>query len=114
MTASTGFGFPNTDCEAGLNARIHFPACWDGKVRFHTSRSRCGIFIALQRVESADQSHVAFLSRLDNGACPKTHPVGLMKLFYEVRQRTIAESFQRSLISDHLGRPRLCRALEAV
>jgi hypothetical protein len=29
-----GFGFPNTDCESGLNHRIHFPACWDGKVRF--------------------------------------------------------------------------------
>ncbi|KAL1745622.1 hypothetical protein HDZ31DRAFT_62935 [Schizophyllum fasciatum] len=62
-----GYGFPTTDCEAGLNARIHFPACWDGK-----------------RVESEDQSHVAFLSGLDNGACPDTHPVGLLKLLYEV------------------------------
>ncbi len=28
--------------------------------------------------------HVAFLSVLDNGNCPATHPVGLMKLFYEI------------------------------
>jgi len=63
-----GYGFPNTDCESGLNHRIHFPACWDGV-----------------NVDSANhQSHVAYLSELDNGSCPPTHPVGLMKLFYEV------------------------------
>ena len=36
MTDVAGYGFPTTDCESGLNARIHFPACWDGKA----SRSR--------------------------------------------------------------------------
>ncbi|KAG7086206.1 hypothetical protein E1B28_002170 [Marasmius oreades] len=61
-------GFPHTDCEAGFQSRIHFPACWDGK-----------------NVDSTDhKSHVAFLSILDNGSCPPTHPVGLMKLFYEI------------------------------
>uniref|UniRef100_A0A0W0FVT9 DUF1996 domain-containing protein n=1 Tax=Moniliophthora roreri TaxID=221103 RepID=A0A0W0FVT9_MONRR len=61
-------GFPHTDCEAGFQSRLHFPACWDGK-----------------NVDSADhKSHVAFLSMLDNGGCPSTHPVGLMKLFYEI------------------------------
>lgn len=29
-------------------------------------------------------SHVAYLSDLDNGKCPSTHPVPLLKLFYEV------------------------------
>ncbi|EIM85455.1 uncharacterized protein STEHIDRAFT_98994 [Stereum hirsutum FP-91666 SS1] len=63
-----GYGFPTTNCEAGLNARIHFPACWDGV-----------------NLDSSDHtSHTAFLSELDNGACPDTHPVGLMKLLYEV------------------------------
>lgn len=28
-----GYGFPTTNCEAGLNHRLHFPACWDGVVR---------------------------------------------------------------------------------
>ncbi|KAK7059758.1 WSC domain protein [Favolaschia claudopus] len=63
-----GTGFPTTDCEAGFNARLHMPACWDGK-----------------NLDSADHvSHTAYLSGLDNGACPSTHPVYLMKLFYEV------------------------------
>ncbi|KAJ7129906.1 hypothetical protein C8R43DRAFT_1026175 [Mycena crocata] len=63
-----GYGFPTTDCEGGLNARLHMPACWDGV-----------------NVDSADHtSHTAYLSGLDNGNCPSTHPVYLMKLFYEV------------------------------
>jgi hypothetical protein len=63
-----GYGFPTTDCESGLNARIHMPACWDGK-----------------NLDSADHtSHVAYLSGLDNGSCPSTHPVYMMKLFYEI------------------------------
>ncbi|KAJ6492538.1 hypothetical protein C8R47DRAFT_432028 [Mycena vitilis] len=60
-------GFPDTDCESGFNARLHMPACWDG---LHT--------------DSADhQSHVAYLSDLDNGSCPKNYTY-MMKLFYEV------------------------------
>ncbi|KAJ7281348.1 hypothetical protein C8J57DRAFT_1558903 [Mycena rebaudengoi] len=61
------YGFPTTDCEAGLNARMHFPACWDGNV------------------DSADHmAHTAYLDRIDNGRCPSTHPVALMKLFFEI------------------------------
>ncbi|KAG8704597.1 hypothetical protein FRC09_003442, partial [Ceratobasidium sp. 395] len=63
-----GHGFPTTDCEAGFNARLHLPACWDGKNLDSTNHV----------------SHVAYLSKLDTGSCPPTHPVPLMKLFYEV------------------------------
>ncbi|KJA22476.1 hypothetical protein HYPSUDRAFT_40849 [Hypholoma sublateritium FD-334 SS-4] len=75
-TSATGYnsaaagsgGFPTTDCEDGLNSRIHLPACWDGV-----------------NLDSSDHvSHTAFLSDLDNGDCPSTHPVPLMKLLYEV------------------------------
>ncbi|TFK68050.1 hypothetical protein BDN72DRAFT_888685 [Pluteus cervinus] len=63
-----GYGFPTTDCEAGLNARIHMPACWDGV-----------------NLDSPDHmSHTAYLSGLDNGDCPSTHPVPLLELLYEV------------------------------
>ncbi|KAG9088375.1 hypothetical protein FRC06_002059 [Ceratobasidium sp. 370] len=66
-----GHGFPTTDCEAGFQSRLHMPACWDGK--------------ACINVDSADHmSHVAYLSQLDNGDCPSTHPVGFMKMFFEV------------------------------
>ncbi|KAF7419237.1 hypothetical protein PC9H_001824 [Pleurotus ostreatus] len=62
------YGFPSTDCEAGFQGRVHMPSCWDG-----------------QNLDSPDhKSHVAFLSGLDNGECPQSHPVYLMKLFYEV------------------------------
>ncbi|KAG8938505.1 hypothetical protein FRC04_008443 [Tulasnella sp. 424] len=62
------YGFPTTDCEAGLNSRLHMPACWDGV-----------------NLDSPDhKSHTAYLSQIDNGSCPPTHPVPLMKLFYEV------------------------------
>jgi len=63
-----GFGFPTTNCEAGFNARLHMPACWDG----------------VNLDSPTHTTHTAFLSGLDNGVCPSTHPVGLMKLFYEV------------------------------
>ena len=83
-----GYGFPTTDCEAGLNHRIHFPACWDGKV--HTLRrllfaERLLIHYWTQNLDSPNhKDHVAYLSLMDNGSCPPTHPVGLMKLFFEV------------------------------
>jgi len=55
--------------QAGLNARVHMPACWDGK-----------------NLDPPDHtSHVAFLSDLDNGDCPSTHPIGFIKMFYEVQ-----------------------------
>jgi len=60
--------FPTTNCENGLNARIHFPACWDGV-----------------NVDSPNhKDHVAYLSSIDNGECPDSHPIGMMKIFYEV------------------------------
>ncbi|KZP05735.1 hypothetical protein FIBSPDRAFT_1003958, partial [Athelia psychrophila] len=38
-----------------------------------------------QNLDSANhESHVAYLSGLDNGDCPTTHPVGLMHLMYEI------------------------------
>ncbi|KZP14798.1 hypothetical protein FIBSPDRAFT_867930 [Athelia psychrophila] len=64
----TGYGFPTTSCEAGYNARIQFQSCWDGV-----------------NLDSPNhQDHVAYMSGLDNGACPSTHPVGLMHVMYEI------------------------------
>ncbi|PPQ99226.1 hypothetical protein CVT24_009245 [Panaeolus cyanescens] len=61
-------GFPSTNCEVGVNLRIHMPACWDGV-----------------NLDSPDHmSHVAYLSQLDNGDCPSTHPVTFMKMSYEI------------------------------
>ncbi|KIY72101.1 hypothetical protein CYLTODRAFT_389321 [Cylindrobasidium torrendii FP15055 ss-10] len=61
-------GFPTTNCESGYQSRLHFPSCWDG-----------------ENVDSDDhKSHMAFLSDMDNGKCPDTHPVALVHLFYEV------------------------------
>ncbi|KAI9847201.1 MAG: hypothetical protein M1837_003065 [Sclerophora amabilis] len=56
-----------TDCKDGLRAQIHFQSCWNGKDLY-----------------LADNSHVAYMSGLDNGQCPPTHPVPLVHLFYEV------------------------------
>ncbi|KAG6903259.1 hypothetical protein C0995_000154 [Termitomyces sp. Mi166 len=82
-----GWGFPTTDCEAGFNARIHMPACWDGVVSIPDSTViKIVQQLNLQKnVDSTDHmSHVAYLSQMDNGVCPSTHPVYMMKLFYEV------------------------------
>jgi hypothetical protein len=57
----------NTDCPQGLRAQIQFPTCWDGINNY-----------------KSDQSHVAYLDRIDNGNCPPTHPKRLPHLFYEV------------------------------
>jgi len=62
-----GYGVPTSYCESGFQARLHLPNCWDGV-----------------NLDSADhKSHVAFMSIMDNGVCPSTHPVSLMTLFYE-------------------------------
>jgi hypothetical protein len=61
------YGMVNTNCPQGLRAQIHMQSCWDGT-----------------RLTSPDQSHVAYLSRIDNGRCPPTHPILLPHLFYEV------------------------------
>ena len=56
-----------TQCKNGLRAQIHFQSCWDG-----------------QNLYKEDQSHVAYMSGLDNGVCPPTHPVSLVHMFFEV------------------------------
>lgn len=55
-----------TECDQGLRAQIQFQSCWDG------------------RDYQLDQSHVAYLSGIDNGVCPPTHPRQLPHLFFEV------------------------------
>lgn len=60
-------GFPNRTCDGGLQIRVRFPCCWDGKNSdSHNHRD-----------------HVAYPSMVDNGVCPETHPVRLMSLLYE-------------------------------
>jgi len=56
-----------TQCANGLRAQIQFQSCWDG-VNLYKS----------------DNSHVAYMSQIDNGVCPPDHPVQLIHLFYEV------------------------------
>ena len=56
-----------TDCPNGLRAQIQFQSCWDGNNPY-----------------LPDNSHVAYMSGIDNGACPPTHQHHLMHLFYEV------------------------------
>lgn len=60
-------GMNRTQCSNGLRAQIHFQSCWNGKDLY-----------------KEDNSHVAYMSRIDNGECPPTHPVQLIQLFYEV------------------------------
>ncbi|KPI42389.1 putative fungistatic metabolite [Cyphellophora attinorum] len=57
----------NMDCPGGLRAQIHFPSCWDG-VNLYKS----------------DQSHVTYLSGIDTGQCPPTHPKTFPHIFFEV------------------------------
>ncbi|KAI1401782.1 hypothetical protein F4819DRAFT_456715 [Hypoxylon fuscum] len=69
---SSGNGGPEqnymarTDCDNGMRAQVHFPSCWDG------------------RNFQLDQSHVAYMSGIDNGVCPPSHPRQLVHLFFEV------------------------------
>ncbi|KAL8744237.1 MAG: hypothetical protein Q9190_003501 [Brigantiaea leucoxantha] len=56
-----------TSCINGLRAQIHFQSCWDG-----------------QNLYKPDNSHVEYMSGLDNGVCPATHPIPLIHLFYEI------------------------------
>ncbi|KAI4222666.1 MAG: hypothetical protein L6R36_005974 [Xanthoria steineri] len=56
-----------TDCKDGLRAQVHFQSCWNGRDLY-----------------KPDNSHVEYLSRVDNGGCPSSHPVPLIHLFYEV------------------------------
>ena len=56
-----------TNCSSGLRAQVHFQSCWD----CHT-------------LYASDQSHVAYMSGIDNGICPPTHPCQFMHMFFEV------------------------------
>lgn len=60
-------GMIHTSCSNGLRAQLQFQTCWDG-VNLYKS----------------DNSHVAYMSQIDNGICPPTHPVQLVHLFFEV------------------------------
>ncbi|KAK7418586.1 hypothetical protein QQZ08_011170 [Neonectria magnoliae] len=55
-----------TDCDNGMRAQIHFQSCWNG-----------GDY-------TANQSHIAYMSMIDNGVCPPSHPRQLPHLFFEV------------------------------
>jgi hypothetical protein len=57
----------NTTCANGMRAQIVFQSCWNGNQLYAT-----------------DNSHVAYLSNLDSGICPPTHPMRLPTLFIEV------------------------------
>ncbi|KIW13478.1 hypothetical protein PV08_08666 [Exophiala spinifera] len=57
----------NTNCPDGLRAQIQFQSCWDGV-----------------NLYKPDQSHVAYMSQIDNGICPPTHPKVLPHLFFEM------------------------------
>ena len=56
-----------TNCSDGLRAQVHFQSCWDG-INLYKS----------------DQSHVAYMSQIDNGVCPPGYPVQFVHLFFEV------------------------------
>jgi Domain of unknown function (DUF1996)/WSC domain len=56
-----------TECANGLRAQIHFQSCWDGV-----------------NLYKPDQSHVAYMSGIDNGRCPPSHPRQFAHLFLEV------------------------------
>lgn len=60
-------GMVHTQCKNGLRAQIHFQSCWNGKDLY-----------------KSDNSHVAYMSNIDNGVCPPGYPVHMMHLFYEV------------------------------
>ncbi|KAL8999994.1 MAG: hypothetical protein Q9169_001239 [Polycauliona sp. 2 TL-2023] len=60
-------GMDKTNCKDGMRAQVHFQSCWNGKDLY-----------------KPDNSHVAYLSGVDNGVCPPTHPVAFIHLFYEV------------------------------
>lgn len=59
-----------------------------------------------QNLDSDDHmSHVAYLSGLDNGKCPSTHPIYFLKLFYEVSNLSdiTAPIMSYLLSADNLG-----------
>ncbi len=62
-------GLNQTNCPGGLRAQVHFQSCWNGKELYVVDNSN---------------SHVAYMSGIDNGVCPPTHPIQLLHVFVEV------------------------------
>jgi len=58
---------PAHNCPDGVRTQVFFPSCWDG--------------VNLDSVDH--KSHVAYLSNMDSGTCPETHPVQLVSIFFE-------------------------------
>lgn len=66
--------FLDQNCINGVRAEIIFPSCWDG-----------------ENLDSEDhKSHTAFPTLIQDGVCPKTHPIYLPILFYETIWQTNA------------------------
>jgi len=66
------YDMPNRNCPDGLRAQVYFPSCWNGSA------------------DSADhKSHMAYpIGQNDNGACPKSHKLQTISIFYEVIYQT--------------------------
>ncbi|KAI7498899.1 WSC-domain-containing protein [Hortaea werneckii] len=76
LTAGPGgpeqpYMFTPTLCVNNMRAQIAFQSCWNGKDLYKT-----------------DNSHVAYLSGIDNGVCPPSHPVYLPIVFMETSYAT--------------------------
>ncbi|KAK4996850.1 hypothetical protein LTR66_003637 [Elasticomyces elasticus] len=56
----------DTNCPNGMRAQIQFQSCWNGKDLY-----------------KADNSHVAYMSQIDDGICPPGYPVQFAQLFME-------------------------------
>lgn len=56
-----------TNCVNGLRAQLNFQSCWNGKDLY-----------------LENNAHVAYLSGIDYGDCPPTHPVPIPGMFFEV------------------------------
>jgi hypothetical protein len=55
-----------TDCTNGMRAQVNFQSCWDG------------VNLYLE-----NNAHVDYLSGIDYGECPPSHPVPIPGLFFE-------------------------------
>ncbi|GAA6026743.1 hypothetical protein JCM8097_005827 [Rhodosporidiobolus ruineniae] len=71
---------PPYDCPNGLRGEIRFPSCWDGV-----------------NGDSSDHfSHMAYPIGGEAGACPSSHPVRTVTLFYEISWNVAAFNSLRS------------------
>ncbi|KAH9161859.1 hypothetical protein LEN26_001225 [Aphanomyces euteiches] len=61
-------GLPTTHCPDGLRGQVNFPMCWNGK-----------------DLDSPNhKDHMAYSESVEGGKCPSTHPIKVVKLFYEL------------------------------